>query len=378
MKLFDDYNIILVNLDGLRRDKISKCKNLQKLADQSLFFSNMSTVAPFTFASLHSIISGMYPSRHGVDAYHNMFKFKSDEIITIGELLQDHGYYTCCDIISKSVMHEKGFSEYNLFDEETVNFQQRHKELIEKLSKKEKFFLFLHYTETHKHLVREIVQKYKQETNDDEFFEQIEENNERYDSYLPFCDDYIATLITTLKNCKISDKTVLIIFSDHGTSIGEKPGEKFYGVYVYDYTVNVFCIINIPGIKSQKINSLCRTIDIYPTISEIIHSKIDDNVQGKSLFDLLKIDAEDRDVFVETGGLYGPWPSPKEPNVFCIKNKSKKLIFNSNPNSWEYYDLDKDPKELSNIYDDTLQEVKELKQKLIFYFNENDIKIKIS
>ena len=80
MKIPKDCNIILVNLDGLRRDKIAKCDNLQELADESLFFSNMATVSPFTFASLHSIISGMYPSRHGVDAYYNMFKFKADEI----------------------------------------------------------------------------------------------------------------------------------------------------------------------------------------------------------------------------------------------------------------------------------------------------------
>ena len=51
------------------------------------------------------------------------------------------------------------------------------------------------------------------------------------------------------------------------------------------------------------------------------------NVQGKSLFSLIESKSElERDVFVETGGLYGPWPSPKKHNVFCIRSENKKLI----------------------------------------------------
>ena len=41
--------------------------------------------------------------------------------------------------------------------------------------------------------------------------------------------------------------------------------------------------------------------------------------------------SENRDVFIETGGLYGPWPSPKKHNVFCIKSNNKKLIYNDIP-----------------------------------------------
>ena len=53
-------------------------------------------------------------------------------------------------------------------------------------------------------------------------------------------------------------------------SIGEKFGEKFYGVFTYDYTINVFSIIHIPNCKPKIIEKQCRTIDIFPTIAEII------------------------------------------------------------------------------------------------------------
>lgn len=382
MKSLKDYNIVLINIDGFRKDKIELCPYLKSLKDDSIFFSNMYTAAPYTFAALHAIFSGMYPSRNGVNAYYNIFKFKKDSIVTLPELLQKVGYYTCCDIISESVMPKQGIDEWNLFDESTVNFKRRHSELIKKLSKKEKFFVFLHYTETHKNLVREIVSKYKQEDNNDEFFQSQKENDERFNSYLPSCDEYVSTIIDTLKDSGIYDKTIIIFFTDHGTSIGEKNGEKFYGVYTYDYTIGVFSILHIPGIIGQTINNQCRTLDLFPTIADIAEFSLSEDfagIQGKSLMELMDNDTtEEREVFVETGGLYGPWPSAKKHNVFCVRLNQKKLIYNDTPESWEFYDLEKDPKEINNVYDENLPIVQKLKERLIWNLAENNIITKIS
>jgi len=381
MDSLDNYNIILINLDGLRRDKIELCPTLDSLAHNSYYFSKMNTVAPYTFASLHAIFSGMYPSRNGVNSYYNIFKFKKNQITTLAEYLQNKNYYTCCDIISNSVTPKQGFDEYNLFDEATIDFKKQHSDLISKLSKKSKFFLFLHFTETHKHLVRAIVQKFKQEENDDDFFRSQTENDERYNSYLPSCDEYVKTILDSIKNNHIEDKTMLILFSDHGTSIGEKKGEKFYGVYTYDYTLNVFCILHLPKIQPKVIDKQCRTIDIMPTILELIDEQIpsDSKIQGKSLLPLVTDPSSmDREVFVETGGLYGPWPSPKKHNVFCIKKNNKKLIYNDTPNTWEFYNLILDPTESNNIYDKNSQEIEEFKTILLNYFKENEIQTNLS
>jgi len=382
MKIAKNHNIILINIDGFRKDKIELCPTLNSLKENSFYFSNMFTAAPYTFAALHSIFSGMYPSRNGVNSYYNIFKFRKKEITTLSELLRNNGYYTSCDIISESVLPNKGFDEWNLFDEESVNFKERHKKLIQRLAEKEKFFLFLHFTETHKHLVRAIVKKYKQEDNDDDYFCSISENNTRYDSYLPSCDDYIATILETVKSAGIANKTTLIFFSDHGTSVGEKKGEKFYGVYTYDYTINVFCIMNIPGEESSSTDKQCSTLDIFPTIAELTGVKLDngfDRIQGKSVIPLITgREVEEREIFVETGGLYGPWPSPKKHNVFCVRSQRKKLIYNDTPETWEFYNLDDDPKEIDNIYDENLSDVKNLKERLLYYLNENEINTKLT
>ncbi|RZD41173.1 MAG: hypothetical protein CXT78_11490 [Thaumarchaeota archaeon] len=381
MNSFKDYNIILINIDGFRKDKIDYCPTLKHLKENSYYFSKMNTVAPYTFASLHSIFTGMYPSTHGVNGYYNIFEFKKDEITSLPELLKKSGHYTVCDIISEVVIPKQGFDEWNVFDEKSIDFISRHTELIKKLSKKEKFFLFLHYTEVHKHLVREIIQKANQESND-KFFESKEENNKRFDSYLPNCDNYVKAILSSLKELEIDDKTMVIFFADHGTSIGEKKGEKFYGVYTYDYTINVFSIFHIPNIESKIIEKQCRTIDIFPTIGEMIGQYPTSNlknVQGESLIPLIEnTNSKDREVFVETGGLYGPWPSPNKHNVFCIKFEDHKLIYNDTPQTWEFYDLQNDPNEDKNLYDQKLPKIEKYKERLLFYLNQNKIVTNIS
>ncbi len=367
-----DYNVILINLDGLRNDKVELCPSLRLLKERSYYFPKMFTVAPYTFAALPAVFSGMYASKNGANAYYNMFNFRKDKIETLAEIMQKSGFYTSCDIIDDSVVPNQGFDEYNIYDENTVDFQQRHMEFIQRLSKKDKFFLFLHNTETHKKFVRDIIDKKKSSKN---FSYDKKTKNSVYESFLQDTDEYISLIINTIKDCNIKEKTVLIIFSDHGTSLGEKDGEEFYGTFVYDYTINVFCIMHVPGMDSDVIDKQCRTIDLLPTIAELINAKFNnekEKIQGESLFPLIRNkNMEEREVFVETGGLYGPWPSPKKHNVFCIRKNKKKLIYNQTPKTWEFYDLESDPKELNNIYAKESELIKFYKERLFHYLKEN-------
>ena len=374
-------NIILITLDGFRKDKIGLCPSLKSIKENSYYFSEMNTNAPYTFAAHHVIFSGMYPSCNGVDGYYKMFNFKKDEITTLAEMLRKNDYYTVSETLDESVLPRQGFDEYNLFDEKTVNLKKRHMELIKKLSKKEKFFAFLHFTDTHLHYVRDIVQKYEKSENDDEYYKLKKENNEKYNASVSSCDDYVSGIIKTLQESNLFEKTVLIFISDHGTSIGEKYGEKFYGVFVYENTINIFCIMHIPGKSPKIISKQCSTIDLFPTIAELAGIRIENKskIQGQSLLYLIDdSSAKDREVFVETGGLYGPWPSPEKHNIFCVKIHGKKLIYNDAPQTWDFYDLKNDPNELHNIYDERSKQIGDLKRKLISHFKENKIITKLN
>ena len=174
-KHLSDYNIILVNLDGLRQDKIEFCDHLNSLKEKSIYFPNMITVSPYTLSAHHSIITGLYPSQHGIDSYYHMFQFKKD-VVTIPELLKNEGYFTRCDCHLESLMTKKGFDEYNNFDEYTVDYKTRHTQIINELSKHKKFFLFLQYSKLHTYLVSEVLSK-KDKITDDEYHRNVSIND---------------------------------------------------------------------------------------------------------------------------------------------------------------------------------------------------------
>ena len=139
-------------------------------------------------------------------------------------------------------------------------------------------------------------------------------------------------------------------------------------------------MLNHPKLEPKVVTQQCRTIDLYPTILELtgIENTLTSQIQGESLMNLVNNDsAEDRDIFVETGGLYGPWPSPKRHNIFCIKINNKKLIYNDEPQTWEFYDLENDPNEENNIYEENSKVIVNLKNQLIKHFKENNIETKL-
>ena len=102
-------------------------------------------------------IESSYITYTGIHPLHTWEGTSKEFICNIKE--EKNGYYTSYDIIDDSVIPSQGFDEKNVFDEKTVDFNKRHSEMISKLALKEKFFLFLHYTEMHKHLVNAVIQK---------------------------------------------------------------------------------------------------------------------------------------------------------------------------------------------------------------------------
>ncbi len=374
---FSDCSIIMINLDGLRKDRIQKCPTLRTIKEDNIYFSKMISVSPYTLAAHHSIFSGLYPSQNGVDAYYHMFRFKED-IKTFTEILKEKGYFTKADVISENIIPKRGFDEVDTFDEKSTDFGDRHSEIIKKISDKEKFFLFLHYEGVHSRLLANIMKKYDPKNNEDEYFENIEENSNRYDSYLKDCDKYVQEIKKTISEISKEKKIIVIWFADHGTSIGEHKGEKFYGVYTYDYTINSFCMIEFPSKLNKVIDTQCSLLDFFPLMmnlsgGEQFNDKI---LPGKNLIKLInsKERIEEEPIFVETGGLYGYWPSPKRHNIFCVRHNDLKLIYNDSNTSWEFYNLILDPKEKNNIYNETDLKIKELKEKLINFLNLNKIK----
>ena len=341
-------NIIIITLDGLRRDKIEKIPTLKKITKNSLFFSNVITAVPYTIGSLTSMMTGLYPYYHKVNAYYNIFNFDENIAKTLVDYLKEQNYYSIFDAINQNIFPTKKFDEIHKHESESINFSEKLISHIKTGQDKNKpFFVYFQYSKIHLDSLKNT--KHLNDF-DETYFSDHETNTSKYEKSIEGCDIFLKNLNNYLKETKLDKNTLLIIHSDHGTSCGEKPGEKMYGTYLYDYTTKVFFTINGPNIPIKQINSQVRTIDLLPTILELINVKQDKNkkIQGVSLIEKEKI--TERPAYFETGGLGGPNPSPKRHNIFGLRYKNLKIIFNKSENKWEYYNLNNDPKEKLNIY----------------------------
>ena len=132
----------------------------------------MIAAAPYTVASMHSMLSGMYGSKNGVDAYNHMFKFK-DDCKTLAEYFQESGYFTRGGTFRLSLVPERGFDKLSEYDENSDDVLEVHKRIIDETCEHEKpFFLYLHYADIHSNIVKNVFDIY--DDFDDEYFNNIE------------------------------------------------------------------------------------------------------------------------------------------------------------------------------------------------------------
>ena len=355
------FNVIMILLDGARVDKAVNAPHIGKFFQKSIFFPNAITYAPYTLAALHAVFSGIYGKTNGVDNYFGSHGFKSKMCKTLTQYLKDAGYFTRGDTFSDIFIPKQGFDNLTIHDESSDDLIERHKEILRELNKVgENFFLFLHYSKIHANSVRDVAKKY--DDLDKDFFKDISANSKRYETYLEAADLYFSQIFGECKRLGIVDNTLIILMADHGVSVGEKFGEKMYGVYCYDYTLKAFVSFYCPSLFKQPnlIKNQVRSIDIMPTILDFLEIEEELGylkIEGETLLPLLKNGEEDKERigYAETGGLGGPNPSPKIPNVKCIRTNKWKLIYNSTTKLKELYNLEQDPKEEKNLIDENLE-----------------------
>ena len=367
-------NIIFVLLDGARCDRIHTSKDFMELKKDGCLFNNVAAAYPYTFPAINSMFTGMFGKENGVDAYYKMFKLK-DSIAFLPEILQENGYFTSCDLISDKVISSRGFDIHQSHNEYEDDLIIKHPELIKKSFKEangQPIFTFLQFSRIHTITVSEVLKKY--EWDDAEFYKKKSDNMKNYDKAFQQSVVYAKKIVQTIEELGKSTETVIVFFSDHGTGVGERFGERNYGVYTYEETIRTFHLFLGTGIvKNHVCDKLVSSLQLFPTIMDLCQIKFDSQTNLPSLMPYfvgnLDTKIELPYVFSETGGLQGPFPSPKEPNVFCIKNSRYKLIFFKTSKEWKMFDLIKDPREEENIFGKQIKEEKVLQDKLTKWIN---------
>ena len=134
---------------------------------------------------------------------------------------------------------------------------------------------------------------------------------------------------------------------------------------VYDERFCVPLIFAGPGIPSgKKISYQVRSVDIFPTIADILGIPQIDNIRGKSLIPMFNDEeTDDRPAFIESATNS---PKSKTSNVVGIRTPNYKYFRDRNDSTKNIhlYDLKNDPLEQSNIANDQLEVISEMEKML--------------
>ena len=175
---------------------------------------------------------------------------------------------------------------------------------------------------------------------------QFQDYIRRYYGYCAFIDQKIGQVLNTLAECGLEDNTIVIFTSDHGDMIASHGFIYKMDTCGYQELANVPFIIRAPGITvpGAVTHSLTESVDILPTLTELLGLPDVSGVQGKSFRNILTSpDAPFRDqVNIH-------WNGPS----FINFDGRWKYALHPNSKTDELYDLEEDPGEMKNLVSET-------------------------
>ena len=297
----DKPNVILITLDTTRADHIAcygypgvKTPNLDALANRGVLFEQAATSSPLTLPAHCSILTGMYPTYHGVRINGNTAL--NEEQTTLAEVLSAQGYQ-CGAFIGAFVLDgrwglKQGFQHYDdQFDLKKYKHldlgavQRPGDQVIDaalswlEQQKNAPFFAWIHLYDPH--TPYEPPEPYRSEYSPGGLAG-------LYDGEIAFMDEQIGRCLSWLAKNGMDKSTTLILVGDHGEGLGSH-GEGTHGYFIYDYAVHVPFIIVTPfeSLRGVRVSSQVRTVDIFPTLLEIATVAPPAETHGRSLLPVM-------------------------------------------------------------------------------------------
>jgi arylsulfatase A-like enzyme len=173
-----------------------------------------------------------------------------------------------------------------------------------------------------------------------------------YYASVSYTDAQIGKVLSELQRLGLRDKTIVILWGDHGYQLGE------HGTWNkrtnWELAARVPLIISVPGQAhaGEQTNALVELLDMYPTLAELCGLKPPTGLEGRSFVPLLKDpDQPWKDAAFTI--IHKPIPELGDGFGRAIRTDRYRFVEWSGPNSdkriYELYDEQADPQENVNI-----------------------------
>ena len=194
--------------------------------------------------------------------------------------------------------------------------------------------------------------------------EQIHITKAYYYSLCTLVDDWVGRIVQTLKDEGLYEDTIIVFTSDHGDLMGDHG--LIYKQCFYEQSVRVPFIVHAPKyFAPARRDDLCEMVDLHPTFCEMAGARIPHGVNGRSLMSILERQPgyEHRDAAFSE-------------NYFghMVRMGRHKLVTYTGKPYGELYNLDSDPDEQINLWDDPdhVQTRTDLKLRLLDWLTETE------
>lgn len=109
-----------------------------------------------------------------------------------------------------------------------------------------------------------------------------------YLASVSYIDEQVGRLINKLKELKIDDNTIIVLWGDHGWKLGEHG--SWCKMTNFEIDTKVPLIISTPQLKGKNIKSrgLVEFVDVYPTLCELAGISIPETLEGISAVPLFE------------------------------------------------------------------------------------------
>jgi uncharacterized sulfatase len=184
-----------------------------------------------------------------------------------------------------------------------------------------------------------------------------------YFASISFVDAQVGKVLAALDRLQLADHTVVVVFGDHGWSLGEHG--QWQKQLLFDEVARVPLIIALPNAKVTGVSPrTVELLDLYPTLADLCGLKAPARVEGTSLRPLLE-------------NPRAAWNKPALTQVVRDRGGKRLMGYSVRTERWRYtewdhgregtelYDHDADPHEWNNLakeekFSGAVQELKRL------------------
>lgn len=178
-----------------------------------------------------------------------------------------------------------------------------------------------------------------------------------YYAMVDLIDVQFGRIMDALKQTGQLEHTIVIFMSDHGELLGDH-GMYLKGPHFYESAVKVPLILSCPGtiVEGKTIDGLTELVDLAPTLLEATGLTKHEGMQGISFWNSVTAPQDNEEyqresVYCE---FYNAMTNHNDPAAFAtmVRNHRYKMVEYHGTEYGELYDLQADPNEYNNVWDD--------------------------